>query len=79
SQFYINVADNAMLDEPRGGAAYAVFGRVVAGMDVVDKIKGAATATKSTPSGSMQDWPKEDIVISQAKRITAEEAGKLVK
>jgi cyclophilin family peptidyl-prolyl cis-trans isomerase len=79
SQFYINVADNAMLDEPRGGAAYAVFGRVVAGMDVVDKIKGAATETKRTPGGAMQDWPKEDIVISEAKRITAEEAGKLLK
>ncbi|MGD8452261.1 MAG: peptidylprolyl isomerase [Phycisphaerae bacterium] len=39
SQFYINVVDNAMLDMPRGGAAYAVFGKVVEGMDVVDAIR----------------------------------------
>lgn len=41
SQFFINVADNAMLDVPRGGAAYAVFGKVVEGMDVVEKIRDA--------------------------------------
>ncbi|MCK4658005.1 MAG: peptidylprolyl isomerase [Phycisphaerae bacterium] len=39
AQFYINVVDNRSLDRPRGGAAYAVFGKVVEGMDVVDKIK----------------------------------------
>jgi len=43
SQFYINVVDNDMLDKPRGGAAYCVFGRVVEGMDVVDKIKDVPT------------------------------------
>jgi len=39
SQFFINVVNNAALDLPRDGAAYAVFGKVIAGMDVVDKIK----------------------------------------
>ncbi|MCH8853549.1 MAG: peptidylprolyl isomerase [Planctomycetes bacterium] len=39
SQFFINVQDNANLDRPRGGAAYAVFGRVVEGMDTVEKIR----------------------------------------
>jgi peptidyl-prolyl cis-trans isomerase A (cyclophilin A) len=43
SQFFINVADNTALDMPRDGAAYAVFGKVVEGMDVVDKIKAVET------------------------------------
>ncbi len=38
-QFFISTADNEMLDQPQGGAAYAVFGQVVEGMDVVDKIR----------------------------------------
>ena len=45
SQFFINVVDNGSLDSPRGGAAYAVFGKVVDGMDTVDKIRD--TETKS--------------------------------
>lgn len=44
AQFYINVVDNKALDMPRGGAAYAVFGKVVEGMDVVDKIKDTEVA-----------------------------------
>lgn len=48
AQFFINVVDNANLDQPMsGGAAYAVFGKVVEGMDVVDKIKD--TPTQSHP------------------------------
>ncbi len=43
SQFFINVKDNPPLDMPRDGAAYAVFGKVVEGMDVVDKIKEVET------------------------------------
>jgi len=39
SQFFINVVDNGSLDQARDGAAYCVFGKVVEGMDVVDKIK----------------------------------------
>jgi peptidyl-prolyl cis-trans isomerase A (cyclophilin A) len=39
SQFFISTADNETLDQPAGGAAYAVFGQVVEGMDVVDKIR----------------------------------------
>ncbi|MFQ5807118.1 MAG: peptidylprolyl isomerase [Phycisphaerae bacterium] len=39
SHFFINTADNEMLDQPQGGAAYAVFGKVVEGLDVVDKIR----------------------------------------
>ena len=43
SQFYINVVDNASLDEPRGGAAYAVFGKVIKGMETVDAIRDTET------------------------------------
>ena len=68
SQFFINVADNGFLDyrskEMFGKTVvqewgYAVFGEVVEGMDVVDKIKGVATGNK----GFHQDVPKEDVVI----------------
>lgn len=68
SQFFINVADNSFLDyrskEMFGKTVvqewgYAVFGEVVEGMDVVDKIKAVATGNK----GFHQDVPKEDVVI----------------
>lgn len=68
SQFFINVADNTFLDyrskEMHGREVvqewgYAVFGEVVEGMDVVDKIKGVATGNK----GFHQDVPKEDVII----------------
>ncbi|MEY5019298.1 MAG: hypothetical protein RLZ22_386, partial [Verrucomicrobiota bacterium] len=44
AQFFINVQDNAMLDYPNNGG-YAVFGSVVEGMEVVDKIKAVPTGT----------------------------------
>ena len=49
AQFFINVADNAFLDaaNSRDGHGYAVFGKVVEGMDVVDKIKSLPTTTRS--------------------------------
>ncbi len=74
SQFFINVVDNAMLDQPRGGAAYAVFGRVIAGMDTVDTIKNVATMR--LPNG-MGDVPSEEIMILSVKivdKATAESA-----
>lgn len=43
SQFFINVVDNGSLDQARGGAAYAVFGKVVEGMDTVEKIRDTET------------------------------------
>ncbi len=49
AQFFINVKDNAMLDSPNpDGHGYAVFGKVVEGMDVVDKIKAVKTGTHSS-------------------------------
>lgn len=71
SQFYINVKDNGMLDMPRGGAAYAVFGRVVAGMDTVDDIRGVQT--KRLPTG-MADVPVETVTILKVRRMTPEAA-----
>ena len=68
AQFFINVADNDFLDfkAPSGnGWGYCVFGRVVDGMDVVDKIK----ATRTGSSGFHQDVPVEDVVIERAEVV----------
>ena len=66
AQFFINVADNAFLDHtaPTGqGWGYCVFGKVVEGMDVVDKIRAVRTGR----SGGHQDVPEEDVVIERAE------------
>jgi len=68
AQFFINVADNDFLDfrAPVGnGWGYCVFGRVVEGMDVVDKIKSVRTGSR----GFHQDVPLEDIVIEKAEIV----------
>ncbi|RMG43584.1 MAG: peptidyl-prolyl cis-trans isomerase [Acidobacteria bacterium] len=65
SQFFINVRDNEALDIPRDGAGYAVFGRVVSGMDVVDKIKSVPTTSRA----GRQDVPVEPIVILSVREI----------
>jgi peptidyl-prolyl cis-trans isomerase A (cyclophilin A) len=70
SQFFINVVDNGGLDMPRDGAAYAVFGRVIGGMDVVDAIRNVKTGIK----GGMRDVPLEDVMITKASLLTADEA-----
>lgn len=68
AQFFINVVDNAQLDQATGGAAYAVFGQVVEGMDVVDKIKAVETVEHpKLPMGKVV--PKEPVVIKSAKLI----------
>jgi len=69
-QFFINVKDNAFLDQPRDGAGYAVFGRVAAGMGVVDKIRGVKTGSK----GGHQDVPLEPVTITKAEEMTADAA-----
>ena len=70
SQFFINVKDNPFLDQPNDGAGYAVFGKVIAGMDVVDKIK----AVKTGNHGPHQNVPAEPVTITKAQAISAEEA-----
>jgi cyclophilin family peptidyl-prolyl cis-trans isomerase len=65
SQFFINLADNARGLDPRpGSAGYAVFGKVTAGMDVVDEIAKAPTGRK----GPHDDVPLKPITIKSAKR-----------
>ncbi|MBU0677557.1 MAG: peptidylprolyl isomerase [Verrucomicrobia bacterium] len=68
-QFFINVVKNAGLDYPSpDGHGYAVFGKVVDGMDVVNAIKSAKTGFKK----GMQDVPIETIEITEAVRKTEE-------
>ena len=64
SQFFINVKDNAFLDaaNAQDGNGYAVFGKVVSGMDVVEKIRAVPTTTK----GMYQDVPATPVVIKKA-------------
>ena len=64
SQFFINLVDNDFLDQPnaRDGQGYAVFGKVVAGMDVVDKI----AAVPSGNRGGHQNVPLQPVVINKA-------------
>ena len=68
SQFFINVKDNDFLDykAPSGqGWGYAVFGKVLKGQDVVEKIKGVATGNR----GMHQDVPREPVIIKKATVI----------
>ena len=64
AQFFINVKDNAFLDHPgQDGWGYCVFGKVVEGMDVVDKIKAVETTTRNGHG----DVPAEPITIEKAE------------
>ena len=63
SQFFINVADNAFLDHGQRDFGYAVFGKVVKGMDVVDKISQVPTHDV----GPYQNVPSKPVVILSAK------------
>jgi len=68
SQFFINLKDNEFLDhtaKTSRGWGYAVFAKVVSGMDVVDKIAKVPT----TNSGFHQDVPTEDVVIEKAEVV----------
>jgi cyclophilin family peptidyl-prolyl cis-trans isomerase len=77
AQFFINVKNNPPLDAARGRAGYAVFGKVIEGMDVVDKIKEAPTTTKeATVQGGrkfpFKDVPEDEVVIKSVRRAAAE-------
>jgi cyclophilin family peptidyl-prolyl cis-trans isomerase len=66
AQFFINVQDNSFLDQAQpDGGAYAVFGKVVKGTEVVDAIKGVKTGNK----GMHGDVPLEPVVIKKASRM----------
>ncbi len=68
AQFFINVADNSFLNHSAKntqGWGYAVFGEVIEGSDVVDKIKGVSTTSKA----GHQDVPAEDVIIEKAEIV----------
>ena len=65
SQFFINLKDNHMLDFGIGGAGYAVFGEVVEGMDVVERI----AAVPTTSRGQHQNVPMMAVVIKKAREL----------
>ncbi|HEY6862968.1 MAG TPA: peptidylprolyl isomerase [Burkholderiales bacterium] len=68
SQFFINVKDNSFLNHSAPSAegwGYCVFGKVVEGQDVVDKIKGVKTGKR----GFHSDVPVEDVVIEKAEVV----------
>ncbi len=68
AQFFINVSDNDFLDfrsETMQGWGYCVFGQVIQGQDVVDRIKTVATGRK----GGHQDVPSEAVIIEKAEII----------
>jgi len=75
SQFFINVTDNAMLDYPQpDGNGYAVFGKVVEGMNVVDKIRDTPTKSDAKyPGGPVV--PVTPVVITAAHVVKGAEAG----
>jgi peptidyl-prolyl cis-trans isomerase B (cyclophilin B) len=66
AQFFINVGDNAFLNhtaQTAQGWGYCVFGKVVEGTEVVDKIKKTLTGNR----GMHQDVPIEDVIIERAE------------
>jgi peptidyl-prolyl cis-trans isomerase B (cyclophilin B) len=66
AQFFINIKNNSFLDYPgQDGWGYCVFGKVVEGTDVVDKIK----SVKTTRSGMFADVPVENVVIEKAEIV----------
>ena len=80
TQFFINVAKNSSLDQPMsGGAGYAVFGKVVMGMDTVEKIRTAPTGVTRDASGRpFRDVPVSVIEIKKAVQVAPEAARKML-
>ncbi len=78
AQFFINVSDNAFLDKPNprtpnDNAGYAVFGKVVKGMEVVDKIRAVPTTTRNAYS----DVPVEPVLIEKVTVLDTAKAKEL--
>ena len=67
SQFFVNLKDNEFLDYRPGQHGYAVFGRVVDGMEVIDKIAAVRTGRRS----GYTDAPMEDVKVHTARRVPA--------
>jgi len=69
SQFFINVKDNSFLDTASDGAAYAVFGKVIDGLDTVQAIEGVKTGKKN----GMGDVPQKTVLIKKVIRVGGDE------
>ncbi len=67
SQFFINLKDNDFLDHKPGSYGYAVFGKVVDGMDVIDQIAAVKTGRRR----GHDDVPVEDVMIISAREVSA--------
>ena len=67
SQFFVNLVDNDFLDHRTGNFGYAVFGRVVDGTDVIDKIAKVKTGRRH----GHDDVPAESVLIKSARRTAA--------
>ena len=65
AQFFINLVDNAFLDNGTRDYGYAVFGRVTEGMDTIDKIAKVGTGRRK----GYQHAPMEDVLIVSARRV----------
>jgi len=73
NQFFINVVDNERLNGSAFSPGYAVFGKVVKGMETVDKIRNVATTTK----GQYANCPVDPVIIESAKKLTDDQVSKL--
>ena len=67
SQFFVNLRDNHRLDYGIGGAGYAVFGEVIEGMEVVDKVAAVPTATR----GMHENVPQMAVVMRKVREVAA--------
>jgi peptidyl-prolyl cis-trans isomerase B (cyclophilin B) len=69
AQFFINTVDNGFLnkDQAQDGYGYCVFGKVIDGMDVVDKIKDVKTG--KPPETPDKDVPLEEVIINSVRRV----------
>ena len=65
SQFFINLVDNAFLDNSPGNYGYAVFGKIVDGIETIDKIAKEKTGRRQ----GHDDVPVKDVVVTSAKRV----------
>ena len=68
AQFFINLSDNAFLDNAPGNFGYAVFGKVVEGLDTIDRIAKERTGRRK----GHDDVPVTDVVIVSAKQVPAD-------
>jgi cyclophilin family peptidyl-prolyl cis-trans isomerase len=67
SQFFVNLKDNDSLDHSRGNFGYAVFARVTAGMDVIDKIAAVETGRRR----GFDDVPVDAVIMKSVRRMPA--------